>query len=101
VRELTGKQRRFLRSLGQKLKPSVTIGKEHISDATIRNIRGLLETRELVKIRLPASLGKHRRDEAFSLARSVGASCAGVIGRSALLYRPNPQLPSEQRIALP
>ena len=99
--EMTGKQKRFLRSRGQPLRPAVLLGKAGLSPGTTQAIRDALQSAELVKVRLPGRLGGARRQWVESLARDVGAECVGLVGRSALLYAPNPQLPPHQRIELP
>jgi RNA-binding protein len=97
--ELTGKQRRFLRSMGQKLSPTAAVGKAGLTDAAVANVSAMLDRCELIKVRLPA--GPQRKDAAAALAEATGALCAGVVGRTALLYRPNEQTPLDRRIRLP
>ena len=99
--ELTGRQRRFLRGLGQRLRPAVHLGKDGLSDATVRHIARLLAKRELQKLRLPASPPPDRKKLAAALSQATGAACVAVVGRTVLLYRPNQQLPLDQRIVLP
>ena len=98
MQELTGRQRRMLKAQGQRLSPAVSVGKGGDSQAVVRQIDRLLGTRELVKVHLPA--GAERKALGPELADRVGAVCVGVVGRTALLYRPNENLPDEQRIHL-
>ncbi len=98
---LTGKQKRFLRGLGQRLEPSVVLGKSGMTPAIVAAVGEQLSRRELIKVRLPAGPGRARRASAEALAAAAEASCAGVVGRTALLYRPNPDLPARERLALP
>lgn len=97
--ELTGKQKRHLRSLGQGLSATLAVGKGGATEAVVAQLRHLLEKRELVKVRLPALPPEERKALAEQLARAAGAACAGTLGRTTLLYRPNPELPSEKRVA--
>ena len=46
--ELTGKQRRYLRSKGQQLKPVVMIGRAGISDSVMREVDTALKDHELI-----------------------------------------------------
>jgi RNA-binding protein len=99
---LTGKQSRFLRSLGQRMAAEVSLGKAGATEAVLQDIRRRLEQRELIKVRLGEECtGRLRKQIAEQLAQAVGAALAGVVGRTALLYRPNPLLPEEQRIEWP
>ena len=102
MEKLTGKQARFLRSLGQRLAVEVSLGKAGATEAVLTDIRRRLELRELIKVRLGEECtGRLRKEIAEQLAAAVGAALAGVVGRTALLYRPNPALPPEKRIPLP
>ena len=98
--ELTGKQKRRLRSLGQRLQASVTVGKGGPSQEWLTNLSALLARHELVKVKLPAAASREREAMAEELAGQTGSACAGVLGRTALLYRPSPDLPADQRIRL-
>jgi RNA-binding protein len=61
----------------------------------------LLETHELVKVRLPSGLGKQRKGCAEALAEATQSSCVSLVGRNVLLYRPSRDLDPKKRIALP
>ena len=97
--ELTSKQRRHLRSLGQRLTPVVAIGKGGVSDSAMAHLAEAIRRCELVKIKLPA--GPERKRLPDEIAEKLGAVCAGVVGRTALLYRPNPELDAADRVELP
>lgn len=84
---LTGKQKRYLRSLGNELDPILMIGKAGITDNVCTQANEALEARELFKGRvLPNSL-EEPENVAAELAERVGAELAQVIGRNFLLYR--------------
>jgi len=57
---------------------------------------GALARRELVKVRLPAGAAV-RREMAEALAGASSAAVVGVVGRTILLYRPNPNLDEATR----
>ena len=97
--KLTGKQKRFLRGLGQRLSPAAVVGKGGLSDRAVGNVAHLLADHELVKVKLPE--GPARKAVAAELALAVDAACVGVVGRTALLYRPGEQLAPDRRISLP
>jgi len=85
---LTGKQKRFLRSLGHSLKPVIQIGKKEIEDALIREADAALEHHELIKVKLLESCLLDKHEAANTLAAACGAQVAQVLGRTFLLYRP-------------
>lgn len=77
----------------------IAIGRGGLSDAALAHLAEAIGRLELVKIKLPA--GAERKCLPDEIAEQLGAACAGVVGRTALLYRPNPDLDAKQRIDLP
>ena len=49
---LTGKQKRYLRSLAMTTKPLINVGKNGLGDTFVAGVKDALEARELVKISL-------------------------------------------------
>ena len=101
MKELTGKQKRFLRGLGQGLTCTAAVGKAGVSRGLAEDVRRQLDTRELLKVRLPAGPQPQRRRAADELAGAAGAECVGIIGRTGILFRPNEAIGQDARIALP
>ena len=95
---LTGKQRRHLRALGHELARVAQVGKGGVSAAVIAAVDRALADHELVKIKLLESLDVDREEAAGLLATGTRAEVAQVLGRTVLLYRPDPD---EPRIKLP
>jgi len=95
---LSGKQRRYLRSLGHALNPVVQIGRGGLTDQVIAAIAEALASHELIKIRVGSASELERQDAADQAARATGAEVAQVLGNTALLYRRHPDNPV---IALP
>jgi RNA-binding protein len=95
---LTGKQRRHLRALGHALAPVAHVGKGGLSPAVVAAVDRALADHELVKVKLLESLELDRDQAATELAAGTQAEVAQVLGRTVLLYRPDPDQP---RITLP
>jgi RNA-binding protein len=95
---LTGKQRRHLRALGHHLDPVVHVGKVGLSEGLLSALDVALEQHELIKVRLGESAGDDRDAISQALAEGAHAQLAGVLGRTALLYRRHP---TEPKIHLP
>jgi len=96
---LTSKQRAFLKSMAHGLKPVVHIGKEGVTDDTVRAVGEVLHTRELIKLKVLETAPAETREIADELETSVaGSSVVQVIGRTIVLYRPDPE---EPQIRLP
>lgn len=94
---LTGKQKRFLRSLGHSLKPVITVGKSEVSDALRAETLKALDAHELIKVKLLESCAMDRNEVADLLAEGCSADVAQVLGRTMLLYR----AAKEPKIELP
>ena len=93
---LTGRQKRYLRSLAQRLEPIVWVGEAGLADGTVRALDEALAAHELVKVRMRAPDDK--RALAHALAAAVGAELAGLVGHTAIVYRAHPESP---KIELP
>ncbi len=99
--ELTSAQRKFLRSAARTRGADVIVGKAGATRSVISHIRAQLDQRELVKVRLLASAGEDRAAAAEQIARAVVAAVVDLVGRIVVLYRPNEQLPPQERILPP
>ena len=96
---LTGKDKRTLKSLGQKLGDDIILGKAGITDAFVAHANELLDRRELIKLRFGEEFkGETRKLLASEIEESVEAQVIQVIGRTMLLYRANPDLEASSRI---
>lgn len=95
---LSGKQKRFLRGLGNQLKATIFIGRDGISGSVLTSIEKSLSATELVKIKLLEGFDGKRHDAAEKLEAKTGAELVQVLGKTILLYRRDR---SEPKINLP
>jgi RNA-binding protein len=91
---LSGKQRRHLRALGQRLAATLHVGVEGVSDAVVRQADAQLEAHELIKMRVGENAPGDRHELAEALAARTRAELAQVLGRTALLYRARKEDPT-------
>jgi RNA-binding protein len=96
--DLTSKEKKHLRSLGQRIHAMASVGKAGMSESVIKGIQALLEQHELVKVRIPAGGGDERTATAEELASLTQSQRVALVGRMVLLYRPSEQLPDKRRI---
>lgn len=89
--DLTGAQRRFLRARAQADSAAVSVGTKGLTDEVRQVLDKALASRELVKVRLPS--GVDRKVAAAQAAEAGSAALVGLVGRVALLYRPDPDSP--------
>ena len=84
---MTTKQRAALRSMGQTMEPVLQIGKDGISDNTVKQCWDALEARELIKVSLLKPCPYTAREACDELCQRVHAEPVQVIGRRFVIYR--------------
>lgn len=99
--ELTGKQKRYLRSLGSTMDPVVQIGKTGISATLLDSAKDAIVARELIKVRVLQNCSEEPKDIIAELAQGIGAELVQVIGRNGLLYKRNRNPQKSNKIELP
>jgi len=98
---LTGKEKKYLKSLAHPLVPVVQLGKEGLSAQAIAAVDIELMRHELIKVKIGNNSGLEKGEAAATLVASTGSHLVQVIGKTVVLYRANPKRPKEQRIRLP
>ena len=96
---LTTKQRSYLRGLGQSLSPQLHLGHQGLTEGVQSNLEDLFKRRELVKVRILNTADETPKEVAAAMAEAAHAELVGVVGKTFVLYRPNPEL--KERIELP
>ena len=85
---LNASQKKTLRSLGQGMPALLQIGKDGLSENTVKNLDIQLDAHELVKINLLKTAPLDVREAAIDPAAATGATGVHTLGRTILLYRP-------------
>lgn len=89
---LSSRQRAELRAKAHHLAVTVHVGHQGIT-ATLRGaLDDALRTKELVKVQFSKNADMKAKEAASELAAAVEADIVQVIGRTATLYRENPDL---------
>jgi RNA-binding protein len=97
--KLTTKQLAYLRGLGQSLRPQLHVGHGGYSAGMQQALEDLFRGRELVKVRILNTSDEKPKQLAASMAEAARAVLVGVVGKTFVLYRPNPDL--KEQIELP
>jgi len=84
---ITGKQRSYLRKLGQQIDPTVYIGKSGLTENIRKELENNFEARELVKVKLQEGAALDAKTVANQLADELDAEFVQAIGRRFVLYR--------------
>jgi RNA-binding protein len=95
---LTGKQKRYLRSLAHHLDPIFQVGKGGVGDHLIRHVSEALEARELIKVSVLNNQEGDPKELGAEIAERAGAELVQVIGKTIVLYR---ESKDHKRIELP
>jgi RNA-binding protein len=88
---LEGFQRKALRARAHGLSPVAQVGAAGVTDRVVAAVDAALRDHELVKVRMLQPPDKKAMADA--LARSTGAALCGLVGHTAILYRPDPEAP--------
>ncbi len=84
---LTSKQRATLRSMANTMETILYIGKEGVTEATVKEAYDALEARELIKGTVQQNCGLTAREALDELCGRVHAEPVQCIGRRFVLYR--------------
>ncbi len=90
---ISAKQRSYLKSLANPMKPLVQIGKDGINDRVIAQISEILDAHELVKISILESAVLSSRETAVEVCRLCRAEFVQAIGNRFTIYRKNHEDP--------
>ncbi|HEY3100168.1 MAG TPA: YhbY family RNA-binding protein [Methylomirabilota bacterium] len=91
---LRGKQRRYLRGLGQRLTATLHVGRDGVTGAVVEQAQTQLAAHELIKVRVGEHAPASRHEIADMLATQTRAEVVQVLGRTALLYRERSEDPT-------
>lgn len=84
---LTGKQKRFLRSKANSLRPIFQVGKSGVNDNMIEQINEALEKRELIKISILQNCLEDKDTIAEEISAGTNSEVAQIIGNNIVLYK--------------
>ncbi len=101
VPTLTTRQKQFLKGLAHPLSPLVQIGKEELSPGVIETIKTELINHELIKVKIGSNCGLEKNISSKTIAEQTESALVQLIGKTIILYKPNPKRAKEKRILLP
>ena len=90
---LTSKQRASLRGMANTLDTILYIGKEGITDNTVKEAYDALEARELIKCAVQQGCPLTAREAVTELCAALEAEPVQCIGRRFVMYRPSKENP--------
>lgn len=91
MKDLRGFQRKFLRGKAHGLKPVVQVGQSGVTGSVIANVEVQLLAHELIKVRMREP--ENKKAMALALAEQTHAVLCGLVGHTAILFKPHPENP--------
>ena len=95
---LKGKQRAYLRSIANTLKPVTQIGKEGVTESFLEQLDDMLRSREIVKVTILENAGLDTKETANAVCEALRAEFVQAIGFKFTVYKKNMEQP---KIAFP
>jgi len=89
---LTSKRRAELRAQAHHLPVAVHVGYQGLTETVRQSLDDALRTQELVKIQFSKNFDGKPKEVANDIAGAVSADVVQAIGRTATVYRTNPEL---------
>ncbi len=90
---MTSKQRAMLRSMANTMETILYVGKEGVTDGTVKEAYDALEARELIKGCVQQGAPVSAKEALADLCQRTGAEPIQCIGRRFVMYRPSKDNP--------
>lgn len=84
---LTGKQRSYLRSIGNTMDAIIQVGKDGIDDSFLKQVQEAIEARELIKLSVLRNSDFDAREACHAVCAGIGAEPVQVIGNRFIIYK--------------
>lgn len=84
---LTGKQKRYLRSLANGIKPITQVGKDGISDSLFNSVDDAFNTHELIKLNILKTCDVDINEVAIEICANCGCELVQKIGKTLVFYK--------------
>lgn len=90
---LKGKQRAYLRSIANTLKPTTQIGKEGVTENFLSQLDDMLISREIVKVTILETAGLETKETANFVCEALRVEFVQAIGSKFTVYKKNMENP--------
>ncbi len=84
---ITTKQRAYLKSVAQNLKPVLNIGKENLNENTIKEVENYLSKHELMKIKILQNSTESAKEVMDFICLRLEADPVLVVGKILIIYK--------------
>ncbi|WP_297435354.1 ribosome assembly RNA-binding protein YhbY [uncultured Clostridium sp.] len=90
---ITTKQRAFLRGMANRLDPVFQIGKNGIEENFLKQVEEILETRELIKIKVLENSGLSAREASDTICKAIHCEAIQSIGSKIVIFKQSSKKP--------
>jgi RNA-binding protein len=95
---LTGKQRSYLRAMGNTIDAIIQVGKDGIDESFLKQVAEAIEARELIKLSVLRNSEYDAWEACEAVCSGIGAQPVQVIGNKFIIYKKSKEKP---KIELP
>ena len=90
---MNSRQREYLRKAAHDLEPMVRLGKEGFTDNQAQSILDVIESRELIKVKILQNSRVEKEEVAKEIEEKIGCEVVGIIGKTIILFKENSEKP--------
>ncbi len=90
---MNSRQREYLRKAAHDLEPMVRLGKDGFTDNQAQSILDVIESRELIKVKILQNSRVEKEEVAKEIEEKTGCEVVGIIGKTIILFKENTEKP--------
>lgn len=90
---MNSRQREYLRKAAHDLEPMVRLGKDGFTDNQAQSILDVIESRELIKVKILQNSRVEKEEVAKEIEEKTGCEVVGIIGKTIILFKENIEKP--------
>ncbi len=90
---MNSRQREYLRKAAHDLEPMVRLGKDGFTDNQAQSILDVIESRELIKVKILQNSRVEKEEVAKEIEEKTGCEVVGIIGKTIILFKENSEKP--------
>ena len=98
---LNSKQRKYLKTMANTLKPVAQLGKDGITEGFLKQLEEVLENKELVKVTVLESNMLNAKDACNEVCEAINANFVQAIGRKFVIYKESVEKEKDEKIKFP
>ncbi|BEP29914.1 YhbY family RNA-binding protein [Helicovermis profundi] len=98
---LNSKQRKYLKSMANGLKPIAQLGKDGVTEAFLKQLDIMLENKELVKVNVLETNMLDAKGACNDVCKAINAEFVQAIGRKFVIYKESREKEKDEKIRLP